>query len=475
MKINIRNIIIVLGIMIFTSSCDNFLDIQPKGQVRGKDLLTDQKGFENALYGVYATLRNDALYGRTLSYYNLEIMAQYYDCFGNEFVTQLRQFNYKHSQIETSFFDVWCKMYNNISNVNNVLENLTHESSSSLKFYDIYKGEALGLRAFMHFDLLRLFSEQITHNENANGIPYNTHFSLKAPEILKAKEVYKHLIHDLRESEKLLQNKTLYDQATDNDNFLKDQQIHFNLQATQATLARVYLTQGNTDSALYYARQVIQAGKQNLLSKTEINGDLTSVLSRKETIFGLYSKTFYSNTTAELYRSTSFLSLNPRFNIYDLYQHNRIGNDYRWDFWFYNSDIGLRISKFLDRYVLNNTEYNRPQWQIRGLNLIRLPEMYYIASECLLKQNNYPQALHYFNEILSSRGLTPLDERIPEETLTLERITEDRYKEFIGEGQTFFNMKRLHLDIVNTESVTIPASNKIYVVNIPEQEFDYRN
>ena len=36
-------------------------------------------------------------------------------------------------------------------------------------------------------------------------------------------------------------------------------------------------------------------------------------------------------------------------------------------------------------------------------------------------------------------------------------------------------MKRLHLDIVNTESVTIPASNKIYVINIPEQEFDYRN
>lgn len=475
MKINIKNIIFVIGILALSNSCDNFLDVHPKGEVLGKDLLTDQKGFENALYGVYASLRTDELYGHNLSYYNLDIMAQYYSCFGNTFVTEIQQFNYKHSEIEESFYDIWSKMYTNISNVNNVLDNLEHESPNSLGYYNIYKGEALGLRAFMHFDLLRIFSTQITLDEEAAGIPYRTHFSLDATEILKAKEVYKHIISDLQTAEKLLADETLYEtSATANTNFLKDQQIHFNQQAVQATLARAYLTQGNLDSALYYARQVIDKQKQTLDEKTEIDNDVAGVLSRKETIFGLYSKNFYNNVVAELYRNESYRSLDLRYDIREIYQKKRVGNDYRWDSWFYTLSQNLRLSKFLDKYVLNNAEYNRPNWQIRGINLIRLPEMYYIAAECLLKQNKYPEALSFFNDMLRSRGLTPLDERYPEETLTLERITEERYKEFIGEGQTFFNMKRLNLDIENTEGLIVPASNSVYVISIPEQEYDYR-
>lgn len=475
MKNKVKNIFFAIGILIFSSSCDNFLDVHPKGEVLDKDLLTDQKGFENALYGVYATLRSTELYGRNLSYYNLDIMAQYFFCFGNTFVTELLKFNYKHSDIEESFYKVWNSMYTNISNVNNVLDNLEHESPQSLKYYNIYKGEALGLRAFMHFDLLRIFSKQITLDKDTPGIPYRTHFSLDATEILKAEKVYTCIINDLRNAEKLLADEKLYSSATDKDNFLKDQQIHFNLQAVQATLARVYLTQNNLDSALYYACEVIQEQQQTLLEKAEISEDIAGILSQKETIFGIYSKYFYDTTLADLYKDDNFTSLDPRYNIRTIYQKNRVGNDYRWDSWFYTTNPDyLRLSKFLDKYVLNNIEYNRPAWQIRGINLIRLPEMYYIASECLLKQGNYPKALAYFNDILRSRGLTPLDERNPKETLSLERITDERYKEFIGEGQTFFNMKRLNLDIENTEGIIVPAGKNIYVIDIPEQEFDYR-
>lgn len=85
----------------------------------------------------------------------------------------------------------------------------------------------------------------------------------------------------------------------------------------------------------------------------------------------------------------------------------------------------------------------------------------------------YPTALNYFNR-LESRGLTALDDRIPAETLTIDRIDEERYKEFIGEGQSFFHMKRRHLDIQDADGQLIKASPKIYNIEIPEQEFDYR-
>lgn len=474
MKMNLKYILIVLTLSLAGSACDSFLEVQPKGEVLADDLLKDQKGFENAMYGVYASMNTDNLYGMNLGCYALDLMAQYFDSYGNDEATPIGEFDYQNTKVEEVFYTIWSSMYTNISNVNNVLEHLEKQSTSSLKYYDIYKGEALGLRAFMHFDLLRIFSEQITLNPSAGGIPYNTTFSLVAPDVLASEKVYEHIIGDLKVSEQLLKSSEKLLADAGSENYLKDQTIHFNLQAAQAALARVYLTRGEVDSALYYARQVIEAGKQELLKEVEIDGDLAGKLSAKETIFGLYSKNFADQVIKVIHKSTSFYSLALRYNIEAIYQQNRVGNDYRWNAWFFYNNQEQKLSKLTDKYVLNNTEHLRPAGQIRGINLIRLPEMYYIAAECLLKKGDYTGALTYFNAVLKSRGLVALDERDPVETLTLERITEERYKEFVGEGQTFFNMKRLNLDIVNTEGQTVTASKKVYVVDIPDQEFDYR-
>lgn len=465
MKINIKNIAIVLGLLISGTSCNNFLDVHPKGEVLGKELLTTRKGFENAMYGVYATMRTPVLYGKNMSYYTLDIMAQYFYCQGNQGITDLSAFNYyKNTDVKKLFFDIWSSMYQNISYVNNVLINLENQSSKTLEFYDIYKGEALGLRAFMHFDLLRLFTEQAT-NDDTKGIVYSTDFSVKPADIISKKAVLNRIISELREAERLLNNQDLYNLATENDAYLRNRNTHFNLHAARATLARVYMTIGNTDSASYYASKVIKESGLSLVSKTEIAGDIIGTLSKKETIFGLYSKDFYTSTKADLYDATSFQSLDPRRNIQQIYKASAGGNDYRYGSWFLPNNEGHRFIKLTDKVQLNNTP--RPDGQIPGINLIRLPEMYYIMAECLLTKDA-DQAKRYFNDVLKSRGLVPTN------NLNLAMITSERYKEFIGEGQTFFNMKRLNLDIVNIGEETIPASNAIYVINIPEEEFNYR-
>lgn len=51
MKIGLKNIMVLLALLLGGSSCDSFLDVQPKGEVLEDDLLKDAKGFENALYG----------------------------------------------------------------------------------------------------------------------------------------------------------------------------------------------------------------------------------------------------------------------------------------------------------------------------------------------------------------------------------------------------------------------------------------
>ena len=218
------------------------------------------------------------------------------------------------------------------------------------------------------------------------------------------------------------------------------------MQAVQATLARVYLTEGVLDSALYYAQRVMQSPGLSLLDYTEIAGDMAGKLSSKETVFGIYSKSFADPVIKILHNSPTAYSLEMRYNIQQLYQVDGTGNDYRWSAWYTYNDVAKdwKLDKLTDSYVLNNNEYSRPAGQIRGINMIRLSEMYYIAAECALKLGHYDQALDYFNELLESRGLVALDERTPAETLTIDKITDDRYKEFVGEGQSFYHMKRLN-------------------------------
>lgn len=100
-----------LGLMVLATSCDNFLDVHPKGEIVGKDLLSERKGFENALYGVYASMRNDKAYGAYMTYYVMDVLAQYFNCPGNSDITDLSAFKYKENpEVTKVFSDIWSTM-----------------------------------------------------------------------------------------------------------------------------------------------------------------------------------------------------------------------------------------------------------------------------------------------------------------------------------------------------------------------------
>ena len=99
---------VLLALLLGGSSCDSFLDVQPKGEVLEDDLLKDAKGFENALYGVYAKMGATNLYGQNLSYSALDLMAQYYTSTNNEEVEPLIKYDYKNTKAEDLFYNIWC-------------------------------------------------------------------------------------------------------------------------------------------------------------------------------------------------------------------------------------------------------------------------------------------------------------------------------------------------------------------------------
>ncbi len=475
---NYRHLIIktvmAVGIGIAATSCEGYLDITPDGQVKRDEMLATNEGVEDALYGVYAKLRNTTLYGQEMYFSSLEIMSQTLYCYGNTGVTALGQYDYNNTSVKNVFAMVWNDMYNNISNVNSVLNAPLVEGATAYPT-NIYKGEALALRAMMHFDLMRLFAEQITVNPNAKGIPYATEFSLKTPDFETLAENYNHVLADLQEAELLLADEGEYENTT---SFMSDRQIHLNLHAVRALMARVYLTKGDKDKALEYAEKVIAQSGRQLKTKTEVINDVAGVLSKKECLFGVYFSGFYTQVSAKLQQTVSYSSLDLRGDFMEMYEKGVSGLDFRTTAYFTSVDLGgtakYRLSKFTDIYDLQNNASARPTDLIQGINMIRLPEMYYIAAECLLDRD-YQKALDYFNAVVTNRGLDALS-GAGEETLTQEVINTERYKEMIGEGQTFFNMKRQNLSIPSYDnSVTYRPEDGIYVVPIPDSEYENRN
>ena len=466
--------VMAVGITIAATSCEGFLDITPDGQVKRDEMLATNEGVEDALYGVYAKLRNTTLYGQEMYFSSLEIMSQTLYCYGNTGVTALGQYDYNNTTVKNVFAMIWNDMYNNISNVNSVLNAPLVDGANAYPA-NIYKGEALALRAMMHFDLMRLFAEQITVNPNAKGIPYATEFSLKTRDFETLAENYNHVLADLQEAERLLADEGEYENTT---SFMADRQIHLNLHAVRALMARVFLTKGDKEKALEYAEKVIAQSGRQLKTKTEVINDVAGVLSKKECLFGVYFSGFYTQVSAKLQQTISYSSLDLRGDFMEMYEKGVSGLDFRTTAYFTSVDMGgtakYRLSKFTDIYDLQNNASARPADLIQGINMIRLPEMYYIAAECLLDKD-YPKALDYFNEVVTNRGLDALSGE-GEETLTQEVINTERYKEMIGEGQTFFNMKRLNLSIPSYDnSVTYRPEDGIYVVPIPDSEYENRN
>ena len=286
----------------------------------------------------------------------------------------------------------------------------------------------------------------------------------------------------MHEAERLLNDEEEYEGL---GNYMLDRQIHFNKYAVWATLARVYLTMGDKENAAMYALKVINDGRFTLREKTKEH-DLAGVLSETECLFGIYSKSFYTQVYAKLQQTTTRYSLEPRKDYSDIYSRDKLGHDYREDDFFDMATLGdekrPRLKKLTEYYELNNMVANRPEHLILGINMIRLPEMYYIVAETMLEQNP-GMALDYYNEVRVHRGLEPLsgtavDEVTGEQVerpLALQQINDERFKEYIGEGQIFFNMKRLNLDINSFDGATnYKASKDIYVVPVPDIEKENR-
>lgn len=407
MKKNIY--ILLLGVVIGLTACSGWLDVQPKTSISGDDLFESEAGFKDVLTGFYLKMGQTNLYAENLTYGYLEMVSGNYDFYPN-----LHSWKdiYDYNKTWLSVKDnIYGSMYNIIGNINNFLKYIDKNRPviKTGKYYELMKGEALGLRAFLHFDLLRLFGPVYSENPTGKAIPYRVSFDQKATPVLPAEQVVTYVLKDLHEADSLLEvsdNKSFeipntYDKEY--NAFESSRQMRMNVYAVRAMLARVYLYKGDAESkakALTYAREVVESGYFDLYednSNPVLFGEHVFGLNVYELDKLLEEEGKYKTRIPEGQLSETYYILRTKENFDEQFETGSRGTyDIRANTHAFKNVSGDGDKKYKLCLKYDQSKYTSNYSKYAGkdvLPLIRLPEMYYIIAECETDKEKSVEAL----------------------------------------------------------------------------------
>lgn len=467
------------------ASCDSWLEVKPYDQIAEGELQKSEEGYQKMLNGIYIDLNSDALYGQTLSVEMIEVMGGAYTIGTDNSVwgdyKDLSSYQYNTEYWRNRLDQTWNKAYALILNCNKILETIDgNKNLFTDGSYYIIKGEALALRAMLHFDMLRLFGPVYSKDSDKKAIPYYTKQTNSPEPILTAQEVMEKITTDYEDALNYLANDPVKTEGTmmsstedGSSNFLRYRALRLNYYAVEALMARAYLYMGNKTEAFKYATDVIKTADQNIFPFVDKNlvigspADPDRIFS-SEVLFALTNTS--RGTIHKNFFDPSRLP-NYVFRMDDSMMSNLVyggaattggyQDDYRYRACWMATGSNRYFYKYSDM-VANGSIQNTM------IPMVRLGEMFLIAAES--QSGDLKAGVQYVNALRRNRGVASLT------TLTPDLLKYEYIRELYGEGQLFFLYKRLNSDIITsaTSSKNPKASDLIFVVPLPDTETENR-
>lgn len=475
----IKTTVCIAVLLPWLSACESWLDVKPVDKVLEDQLYQTETGFKEALNGVYIELNQSSLYGGELMFHMIEILGQRYKISEVASDKNVVIYNYDDAEVEKRIDAIWKQAYALIMNCNLIIRNADAKKEIFTgENYNIIKGEALALRAMLHFDLLRLFGPVYKTNAGDISICYNDEFAYSASNLLPASEVIEKILQDLQAAETLLTNDPIITEGplasngVDNDNSLRYRNLRLNYYAVEALMARVYLYARQDQKALEMARKVVAVQEQWFPWVKFNNVMLESNKSRDfvfstELIFALQNRKrgdiFTNYFTSDLDASKLLI---PDENILkNIYSND---NDWRYTSMWQVPKDGKFTARCFHKY--EQTEVLQAHTYL--LPMIRVSEMFFIVAETT---DDMDEARDILNRVRKNRGQIPFEEN---EQIDAKSVVADEYvREFFGEGQLFYYYKRMNAPTIPSANggAAIEMSAAEYCLPVPRSEMDYRD
>ncbi|MBO9632556.1 MAG: RagB/SusD family nutrient uptake outer membrane protein [Chitinophagaceae bacterium] len=483
--------------VLLLASCKKWLNVSSTTEIVSEQQFKDVTGFRDAVVGVYVKMAKPELYSRDMTWLTVEFLSQQYAVVASASMLNVPLYNWNTAPLPTKRLNSWLGMYNAIANINQILkyQQENHSVFAGFPITDtLIKGEMLALRAYLHFDLMRLYGKSNLGGNpakmNEMAIPYVTSFD-KAPTAQRSyRETIDLMKKDIEEAIKLLEADPLsrlrpstYWNAEASNNFIStttsgtsaiNRKMRMNYWAAKALYARILMWEGTAESkakALPLALQVMGTSLSNSIgtgdgayyswvtsgginATDKFQSDLSFV---NEQLFTLQVENLFTIQTTGTTASNWFDASNPNATYDVLFL-----SDARMNSIFEQSNTALFATDWRKTRCLEAAGSTLTNWEIRKfynkldmsvsyskrIPLIRVSEMFYIAAECYLEpgaNHDKTKAVACLNKVRNQRNIPAslnLDAAALTDQEVRNEITKEYLKEFIGEGQLFFYYKR---------------------------------
>lgn len=457
-----------LGLLsLSTTSCSDFLTLQPEHQINELGYWKNEADFETAIVGLYSGLQS---YAQNLMWVN-------------EVGTDNATFQLPQAESHVTGFDYWTlsptnayvnnywnNNYGTISRANTILNRLSNVDFTSKSRME---GECKFIRALSYFQLVRLFGDvSISTKEFSSPNEINNYdFSRKPVE-----EIYKLILNDLTDAEKLLAN----DEIPSNKGKVS-------IGAIKTLLGKIYLTKKEYDLAAQKLKEVIDMQAYSLESDfaslfSEGNDDKVESILEIEFASGNQGEGFdFGNFYPNVINMDVFPGgiigggrCVPSITLWNAYEEGDIRRD---------AGLGNKLPMndgtttdyfFCKKFV----DYSATTMQDGGVNftLLRYADVLLMYAEALNELNKTNEALPYINQIRQRAQVSSLM-GLSQSQLRL-AIEKERQLELCFEGHRWFDLKRTDrlLDVINEDfknlGLTFSAKEYGLLLPIPQNQRD---
>ncbi|MDR2293201.1 MAG: RagB/SusD family nutrient uptake outer membrane protein [Prevotellaceae bacterium] len=447
----------LLALAIMFTSCSDFLDTNPTDRLPA-DQVETLSDAEKIVNGFYINMKWNNYYGTPLMLLG--------ETRGDDLRPRRETggyaqiYNYEFTPSNYSYGEIWSTAYNIIMNTNvflNIWENIPATSVDEIAQKNDFKGQALTVRAFCHFDIAKVYGYpyQKDNGQSLGAVKGNRIFNLgEQVERSSVNETYEFAIEDLTQALTLL--------STDRKHG------NFDYWGAKGLLARIYLYKGDYDNAFKHADEILTnatnpysliPNAQYVDSWGQPNSSetmlelLTSAFSHIDDNGGVDSW-YHVLWHGEGFSAGNLIPTDAWFAILDedpddirhklIEEKTEAGSDFRW------------LAKFRGNNGDGDFKINNPM-------IMRLSEIYLIAAEAALMKSSKDQtkADYYLNAV--RQRANPNATTI---TATVDEVFKERRKEFIGEGHRYYDLGRLGLTINrSTPDNKLPADSEYKIVD----------
>lgn len=456
--LSITSILFVLA----TTGCQDVIDIQPTHVLGDSNVFTKIEDFDVALNGAYANMRRLHLNGLFTGVI-ADMMSDNLHETAESLVNykQITEWTYKSDQTHVS--QTWSAGYNLIHDVNTVLGKINeYTNTGNQKVSNRIRGQALALRGWTHFNLLRYYANNLDRNSGDLGVAIRTQTGLDILPRSTVKECYDQIYKDMEEARQVLANVDVsINSAT--------KKSRIDRTTVTGMLARVALYAKEYDKAVGFAQEVIRAVP--LATRQQFPGIWTDA-NVSEVLFATQFNSGEGGATLDVFSpATNRAQWDPSRDLLALYNAT---NDIRYTAYFTPSTNfpGVNranrpqlVGKYIGRGTARDGNVN--------FKVIRVSEMYLIAAEALALTNKSSEALTLLNTLRSSR-INGFVSGIESGADLINAIAIERRKELWMEGHRWFDIKRTTRNLQRSSecrnSCTLPSTNVAWTWPIPQDE-----